>query len=70
MRRQKAKGANMIEYALLAALVAVAIIPALNLLAQGINGTFGAVNVQMTTATAASNPRVPGPATPGPPRAP
>ncbi len=55
INRKKSKGANMVEYALLAALIAVAIIPALNTLAGGINGTFGAVNTQMTTATAAAN---------------
>lgn len=43
IQRKKSKGANMVEYALLAALIAVALIPALQGLQGGIAGTFADV---------------------------
>lgn len=44
------KGATAIEYGLLAALVAVAIIVALNAVSTELNNTFSAVSTELATA--------------------
>jgi len=46
-------GATAIEYGLIAALVAVAIIAALNTLSSQLNSTFSKVSTQLSTANAA-----------------
>ena len=45
-------GATAIEYGLIAALVSIAIIAALNLLAQSLNATFLKVSTTLTSAAA------------------
>ena len=48
---QDESGATAIEYGLIAALIAVAIIAALNTLSGNIKNTFNYVGTQMSTAT-------------------
>ena len=43
LRKRKESGASMLEYALLAALIAIACVGAINVLSGSIQGTFSAV---------------------------
>jgi pilus assembly protein Flp/PilA len=44
-------GATAIEYGLIAALIGVAIITAVSLVGDGLNGVFGAVSTKLNDAT-------------------
>jgi pilus assembly protein Flp/PilA len=50
------EGATAIEYGLLAALIAVAIIGAVTTLGEGLIGTFTTVSTELTGAPAATTP--------------
>ena len=49
--RKDEKGATAIEYGLIAALISVVIIAALNTLSGSLNSTFSAVSTELDTAT-------------------
>lgn len=53
------KGATAIEYGLLAALIAVAIIATVTALGDGLNATFSAVNNELATADTGTPPATP-----------
>ena len=50
--RKDEKGATAIEYGLIAALISVVIIAALNTLSGSLNSTFSAVSTELDSATA------------------